>query len=255
MFDTDVDQTTYLSCGTIAAATLVELVALVPGQRWAHWDVVAYALWWAVVGLAMLGGSAVYWILIRDEEVELNNLSPTLLYPVTGVLATSAAGSVVVSYTGLSPRLGVGVLIVSYLLLGLGEYRRAHRATIPIPKLIKPSDSLPLTLFAGFFLAVLTLTAYFTRLLTNQKPDPKKVGAQFIPVGALANAAYAIGELGYVAGPKKRLLEGFGKGSASGVGIGEYIIRITIRVRDGHVLDRSASSKDGADPVFSNGGR
>ena len=128
MFDTDVDQTTYLSCGTIAAATLVELVALIPGQRWGKWEYVAYALWWAVVALAMLGGSVVYWILIRDEEVHLGNLSPTLLYPVTGVLATSAAGSVVVSYTGLSQRLGVGVLIVSYLLLGLGQSRRSFLA-------------------------------------------------------------------------------------------------------------------------------
>ena len=128
MFDTDVDQTTYLSCGTIAAATLVELVALIPGQRWDKWEYVAYALWWAVVALAMLGGSVVYWILIRDEEVHLGNLSPTLLYPVTGVLATSAAGSVVVSYTGLSQRLGVGVLIVSYLLLGLGQSRRSFLA-------------------------------------------------------------------------------------------------------------------------------
>jgi hypothetical protein len=73
----------------------------------------------------------------------------------------------------------------------------------------------------GFFLAVLTLTAYFTRLLTNQTPDPKKIAAQFIPVGALANAAYAIDELGYVVGPKKRLLETFGKGPAAAVGVGE----------------------------------
>lgn len=122
MFDTDVDQTTYLSCGTIAAATLVELVALIPGAHWNNWGYVAYALWWAVVALALLGGSVVYWILIRDEEVHLGNLSPTLLYPVTGILATSAAGAVVVSYnTDIGPRLGVGVVIVSYLLLGMGE--------------------------------------------------------------------------------------------------------------------------------------
>jgi tellurite resistance protein TehA-like permease len=128
MFDTDVDQTTYLSCGTIAAATLVELVALIPGAHWNNWGYVAYALWWAVVALALLGGSVVYWILIRDEEVHLGNLSPTLLYPVTGILATSAAGAVVVSYnTDIGPRLGVGVVIVSYLLLGMGESKSGPR--------------------------------------------------------------------------------------------------------------------------------
>jgi tellurite resistance protein TehA-like permease len=123
MFDNEIDQTTYVSTGTItiAAATLVELVALVPGAKWSNWEYVAYALWWATVLLALLGGSAVYWILIRDEEVHLSNLSPTLLYPVTGVLATASAGSVVVNYTDLSPKLAMPVIVVSYLLLGMGE--------------------------------------------------------------------------------------------------------------------------------------
>jgi tellurite resistance protein TehA-like permease len=121
MFDTDIDQTTYLSTGTIAAATLVELVALIPGSRWNNWEYVAYGLWWAVVLMALLGGSAVYWILIRDEEVHLSNLSPSLLYPVTGILATASAGSVVVGYTDLGPKLAMPVVVVSYLLLGMGE--------------------------------------------------------------------------------------------------------------------------------------
>lgn len=77
--------------------------------------------------------------------------------------------------------------------------------------------------YPGFFLAVLTLTAYFTRLLTNQTPDPKKIAAQFIPVAALANAAYAFDELGYVAGPKKRLLQTFGKGPTAVSGVGESL--------------------------------
>lgn len=123
MFDSDVDQTTYLSCGTIAAATLVELVTLIPGTHWHNWGYAAYALWWAVVVLSLFAGSVVYWILIRDEEVHLGNLSPTLLYPVTGILATSASGAVVVSYnTDIGPGLGVGVVVVSYLLLGMGEF-------------------------------------------------------------------------------------------------------------------------------------
>jgi hypothetical protein len=76
-------------------------------------------------------------------------------------------------------------------------------------------------LHAGFFLAVLTLTAYFTRLLSHQTPEAKKIAAQFIPVGALANAAYAVDSLGYVAGPKKHLWESYGKGPVASAGVGE----------------------------------
>ena len=137
MFDSEIDQTTYLSTGTIAAATLVELVALVPGGEWNNWEYVAFALWWATVLLALLGGSAVYWILIRDEEVHLSNLSPTLLYPVTGILATASAGSVVVNYTDLTPKLAMPVIVVSYLLLGMGE--RTFDMTFHIVHLLMPS--------------------------------------------------------------------------------------------------------------------
>jgi tellurite resistance protein TehA-like permease len=121
MFETDIDQTTYLSAISIASSTLIELVALIPGQEWHNWQYVALALWWASVLIAMVASVTVYWILIRDEEVSLHNLSPSMMYPVTGVLSTASAGSVVVSYTPLSTHLSMSVVVVSYLLLGLGE--------------------------------------------------------------------------------------------------------------------------------------
>jgi hypothetical protein len=74
----------------------------------------------------------------------------------------------------------------------------------------------------GFYLALMTLTAYFTRLLTNQTPEPKKIGAQFIPVAALANISYAFNGLGYAAGPKKHIFEYNGKGNVASAVLGEY---------------------------------
>ncbi len=53
---------------------------------------------------------------------------------------------------------------------------------------------------SGTFLAILTLASYWTRLLAHQTPPAKKLGAQMVPVGATANAAYAFISLGYVAG-------------------------------------------------------
>lgn len=121
MFETDVEQTTYLSTTTIASATLIELVALNCGQYWEHWDTVSFALWWAQVALAVGAAITTYWLLIRDEKVHTDHLSPTILYPATGVVVTASAGSVVVSYTALSVRLSMPVLIVSYLLCGAGQ--------------------------------------------------------------------------------------------------------------------------------------
>ncbi len=120
LFSHDVEMTAYLSTMTIALATLSELVSVVLGKYWNRWDVVAFAFWWCVVGFSVITTTASYWILIRDEEVSLENLSPTLLYPVMGVLATAKCGTTVVQYTGISDGKALPVLVVSYLLLGWG---------------------------------------------------------------------------------------------------------------------------------------
>jgi tellurite resistance protein TehA-like permease len=120
LFETDVEQTAYLSCSGVALATIVELTALIPGSTWHRWEVVSFALWWVTVAYALFGSAAVYWILIRHEQVHLHNLTPQLLYPLTAVLATCAAGSVVMQYTPLSTGLSLPVLVMSYMMLGMG---------------------------------------------------------------------------------------------------------------------------------------
>lgn len=192
LFETDVEQTAYLSCSGVALATIVELTALIPGSTWNRWEVVSFSLWWVTVAYAMFGSAAVYWILIRHEQVHLHNLTPQLLYPLTAVLATCAAGSVVIQYTPLSTGLSLPVLVMSYMMLGM-----------------------------GFFLTLLTLSAYFTRLLSHQTPPPEKVAAQLIPVAALSNSAYAFPTLGYLAGPGRHLFAVYGKGIVKDAGVGK----------------------------------
>lgn len=80
--------------------------------------------------------------------------------------------------------------------------------------------------FAGFFLTLLTLSAYFTRLLSHQTPPPNKVAAQLIPVAALSNAAYAFTTLGYLAGPGRDLFAEYGKGIVKDAGVGAYRDRV-----------------------------
>jgi len=56
------------------------------------------------------------------KGLELEELLPTLMLPTTALLATATAGSSVVNFTGLSVGLSMPVLIVSYMLLGAGEF-------------------------------------------------------------------------------------------------------------------------------------
>lgn len=121
LFETDVEQTAYLACSGIALATLVELTALIPGSTWHRWEYVSFSFWWVTVAYTLFGSAAVYWILIRHEQVHLHNLTPQLLYPLTAVLATCSAGSVVMQYTPLSTGLSLPVLVISYMMLGMGE--------------------------------------------------------------------------------------------------------------------------------------
>ena len=71
------------------------------------------------------------------------------------------------------------------------------------------------------FPAPVTMSACFTRLLSHQTPPAKKVAAQLIPVGALANAAYSFDTLSYLAGPKKHIFEYYAKGSVADPGFGK----------------------------------
>jgi tellurite resistance protein TehA-like permease len=121
LFQTDIEQTTYLSTTAIAFATLVELIALTPESTFGNWQYVSFALWWCAVLWSLVASITTYWLLIRDEQVSFEGLSPTLMYPTTGILATASAGSVVVGYTSLSVGLAMPVLVVAMMLLGAGE--------------------------------------------------------------------------------------------------------------------------------------
>lgn len=131
LFETDVEQTTYLSASSIAFATLIEMLSLICGASWTGWEKVSYGFWWVAVALALVASTTTYFLLIRDEQVNLDNLHPTLLYPVTGIVATASSGSVVITYTPLETYLAQPALIVSYMLLGTGEsyYFIAHQAS------------------------------------------------------------------------------------------------------------------------------
>ena len=125
--------------------------------------------------------------------VHVENLSPTALYPATGkvhptfqpvcqhitvliyhlfphftiaILSSSAAGATVLTYSSLSVRASLPILVISIILLGF-----------------------------GFFIGLAILANYTGRLLINHTPAPEKAMASFIPVAALSNAGYSASSL------------------------------------------------------------
>lgn len=135
LFETDVEQTTYLSTTTVAMATLLEMAALVLGSTWNNWQYACYGMWWLLVVLSLVSSMTTYWLLIRDEEVHLSNLTATLNYPTLGLVATALTGSVIVNYTPISVKMAMPVIIVGFMLLGAGESRLLVAAFINNTKL------------------------------------------------------------------------------------------------------------------------
>lgn len=117
------------------------------------------------------------------EQVSVENLPPTALYPVTAILSSASAGSVVVTYSSLSVRASFPVVILSLFLTGL-----------------------------GFFVGLAILANYTGRLLQNSTPPPKKAMASFIPVAAVSNACYSSSSLTRLLGPSRNLLAEYGEG-------------------------------------------
>lgn len=120
-FTTDIEQTCYLSAGSIALANIVQLVALICGARWDKWDIVSVALWWFTALVTVVSATVTYWSVIRLQKVSVAGLPPTLMYPTAAMATTAAAGAVVVSFTPLDVGPAMPAIVVAYLLLGAGE--------------------------------------------------------------------------------------------------------------------------------------
>ena len=108
------------------------------------------------------------------------------------MLSSASAGAVVIQYTSVSVRAALPVLVLSYIVLGF-----------------------------GFFIGLVAIAIYTTRLIHAQTPEPKKAPASLVPLAAICNAGYAAVLLGRISGPSQHLIQSYGKGYASLAGIGD----------------------------------
>ena len=131
------------------------------------WGTAAYVLAWIDVGITFVTCVGLPYIFLWCTAPGIDGMPPTVLLPAIAAIATAATCGVVTFAAGLSPRAQVPMIIVGYVLLGLG---------------------LP------FALSLIVI--FIARLFNGAWPPRSKAALQYVLVGPLGQASYAFQILG-----------------------------------------------------------
>ena len=166
--DKDIVELCCLASISITLGVIIDMVALVCAQDWGpSWGMVAYVLSWIQVAVAIAANIGIPYKYFASEPPGIDNMPPNVVLPSIAAV-TAAATCGVVAYAGnLSSRAQVPMILVGYILLGLG---------------------LP---FSFIITAV-----YIARLLRSGLPSRNQNPMNWILVGPLGQAAYACQILG-----------------------------------------------------------
>lgn len=170
------------ACWPVAFMTLTSMTSLT--ARNAYWGryaftIVAYVMWWTVCIWSLVFLLGVFGILIARHEITVqagegikgHRLPTTVIIPAVSVSTVAVTGGVLPSYSyDISPRLAVPVIVVSFMMLGIG-------------------------LILGFM-----LTGYlFHALLSFGWPPPPATASVFILVAPMGQNSAALQELALAA--------------------------------------------------------
>lgn len=164
----DITELCTLAGISITFGTIIELVALVCAHTWGEgWGIAAYVLAWVDVGLAFLTCVGIPYVYLWYICPGVDRIPPVVVLPaIAAITAASTCG--VVAFAGeISPRLQVPMIIVGYILLGLG---------------------LP------FALSLIVI--FIARLLNGEWPPRAKAPLTYVLIGPLGQGAYAFQILG-----------------------------------------------------------
>ena len=157
-----------LASACITFGTIIDMFALVcPHSFGRGWGTAAYVLAWIDVGITFVACVGLPYMYFWCIAPGIDGMPPTVLLPAIAAITTAATCGVVTSAAELSPRAQVPMIIVGYVLLGLG---------------------LP---FALSLIAI-----FIARLLNGAWPPRSKAALQYIIVGPLGQASYAFQILG-----------------------------------------------------------
>ncbi|KAI4152313.1 MAG: hypothetical protein LQ340_002981 [Diploschistes diacapsis] len=170
------NEAAYWACLPIASLTIIAQIALTPSQ--ANWNgtghaftLLAYVLWWICVAWIVTLATAAPAFLARQSETKDENMTTAVFIPAVGVATQAVVGANIVTYAyGVSPQLAVPVIIVGYLLVGL-----------------------------GLNLALIMYALFLNRLMASGWPQPAQIPALIVLVGPMGQSAAGIVFLGQAA--------------------------------------------------------
>ena len=129
---------------------------------------VAYAGWWVGTAIMVTVATLVIIVVSKTSIVTSDTLGPTMVLPFVGTATGAVVGALIVSRSSdVDARLAIPVILVSYILAGI-----------------------------GFFAGLMIYGAYFVKLINTGLPPPDKTPGLILlvaPAGQSAAAALALG--------------------------------------------------------------
>ncbi|KAH8819368.1 voltage-dependent anion channel [Xylogone sp. PMI_703] len=179
---TDINETSCLASISITMTTIVIMIDLNVVSVWgAGWGIAAYVLWWINTAMSVVVCTGVPYIYVKYEPPGVSNITAGTNLPLIASLTSAAGGGVICQYGALSDRLQVPVIIVSYLMVGMG---------------------LPLALGLD--------TIFLTRLFDRSSPSGIQLYKDMILCGPWGQGSFALQSLGQAV--LKGSFAGYGKG-------------------------------------------
>ena len=122
----DVNELCFTATLPISWMTLTTLTSLiVSNAQWGGhaFTLVAYVMWWIGAAWTMILAIAIYAILTKESLTTAKTLSLSIILPAVATATVAAEGGLICIYSReVSARLAVPVIIVSFLLLGVGIF-------------------------------------------------------------------------------------------------------------------------------------
>lgn len=116
----------FCACLPIAWMTLSTLTPLIVSNAyWGHhaFSILGYVMWWMAVGWCLI---ILFWAfsnLINQHKASTERIPMGIILPAVSVSTAAVTGAFIVSLSyEVSPRLMVPVIIIGYLLLGIGTF-------------------------------------------------------------------------------------------------------------------------------------
>ena len=152
----------------VALTTIIQMIGLVCAPAWGYrWGHLAYILWWISVVENLVFSIIAISFPALFQTARIQNVDATILLAAVSPLTTAAAGGVLSTYAGLSPAQNVPMIIVSYMLLGM-----------------------------GLWVAMVGTVFVYIRLATHGLPLKAKTPGTFILMGPWGQGSFALLVLG-----------------------------------------------------------